>query len=463
MGYSAAMEILYSRQAHMSDAKRARFKQWLESGEACLHPLTLPQRELWETSPAPAGDVSNHICCVINVRGLITPEDCVASLQRVVNRQEVLRLSILPGKSGPVQLIRARAEPVMRFRDISPQTPTEKIEELALQTFSEPFDLVQGPLYRVQVLRRTPDDQLMVFAIHHAIADGWTLGVFVQDLCAAYVQQRRRAPDRLPPVPTSYSAWGAAERAFWQSAELEPRIAFWKSRLTGIRRLWSVPDEADVVFLPRRLVSQLPAEISGPVRELARRSGATLFSTLLAAFQVTLSRWTGAEDIVVGTPVANRTSHDVRETMGYFSGVVPLRGQVERDRPFSEHLRIVHQSTVDSFANAMPFAELVRAIGERPSPKHNPIFEVRFALQNHPVPDVEIRGLSLKLRMRSTGTPRFDLGCEITELGDTLEVVWLFRENLFSQPEIEELGRLFRTVVESICRVPERRTAVLTN
>jgi hypothetical protein len=447
----------------MSDAKRARFKQWLESGEACLYPLTLPQRELWETSPAPAGDVSNHICCVINVRGLITPEDCVASVQRVVNRQDVLRLSILPGKNGPVQLIRAHAGPAMRFRDISPQTPAEKIEELALQTFSEPFDLVQGPLYRVQVLRRTPDDQVMVFAIHHAIADGWTLGVFIQDLCAAYVQQRMRAPDKLPPVPTSYSVWGAAERAFWQSAELEPRIAFWKSRLTGTRRLWSVPDEADVVFLPRRLVSQLPAEISGSVRELARRSGATLFSTLLAAFQITLSRWTGAEDIVVGTPVANRTRQDVRETMGYFSGVVPLRGQVERGRPFSEHLRIVHQSTVDSFANAMPFAELVRAIGERPSPKHNPIFEVRFALQNHPVPDVEIRGLSLKLRMRSTGTPRFDLGCEITELGDALEVVWLFRENLFSQPEIEELGRLFRTVVESICRVPERRTAALTN
>jgi len=287
--------------------------------------------------------------------------------------------------------------------------------------------------------------------------------VFVQDLCAAYVQQRMGGSDKLPPVPTSYSAWGTAERAFWQSAELEPRIAFWKSRLTGTRRLWTVPDEADVVFLPRRLVSQLPAEISGPVRELARRSGATLFSTLLAAFQVTLSRWTGAEDIVVGTPVANRTRQDVRETMGYFSGVVPLREQVERNRPFAEHLRIVHQSTVDSFANAMPFAELVRAIGERPSPKHNPIFEVRFALQNHPVPDVEIRGLSLKLRMRSTGTPRFDLGCEITELGDALEVVWLFRENLFSQPEIEELGRLFRTVVETICRAPERQTAVLTS
>jgi len=447
----------------MADDKRARFKQWLANEEACLHPLTFPQRELWETSLAPPADVSNHICCVINVRGLISPEDCMASMQRVVNRQEVLRLSVLPGKNGPVQLIRTQREPVMRFRDIPSNSSAQAIEELSLGIFYEPFDLVQGPLYRAEILRRAPDDQVMVFTIHHAIADGWTLGVFVQDLCAAYVQHRTGASHGLAPVPTSYSAWGTAERAFWQPAELEPRIAFWKSRLTGIRRLWSVPEEADVVFLPRRLVSQLPAEISGAVRELARRSGATLFSTLLAAFQITLSRWTGAEDIVVGTPVANRTRQDVRETMGYFSGVVPLRGQVERGRPFSEHLRIVHQSTVDSFANAMPFTELVRAIGEGPTPKHNPIFEVRFALQNHPVPDVEIRGLSLKLRMRSTGTPRFDLGCEITELGDALEVVWLFRENLFSQPEIEELGRLFSTVVESICCVPERRTAVLTN
>jgi hypothetical protein len=447
----------------MADDKRTRFKQWLANGEACLHPLTFPQRELWETSLAPPADVSNHICCVINVRGLISPEECMASMQRVVNRQEVLRLSVLPGKNGPVQLIRTHREPVMRFRDIPSNSSAQAIEELARGIFYEPFDLVQGPLYRAEVLRRAPDDLVMVFTIHHAIADGWTLGVFVQDLCAAYVQHRTGASNGLAPVPTSYSAWGTAERAFWQPAELESRIAFWKSRLIGIRRLWSVPEEADVVFLPRRLVSRLPAEISGAVRELARRSGATLFSTLLAAFQVTLSRWTGAEDIVVGTPVANRTRQDVRETMGYFSGVVPLRGQVLRDRPFSEHLRIVHQSTVDSFAHAMPFAELVWPIGERPSPKHNPIFEVRFALQNHPVPDVEIRGLSLKLRMRSTGTPRFDLGCEITELGDALEVVWLFRENLFSQPEIEELGRLFSTVVESICCVPERRTAVLTN
>ena len=447
----------------MPNDNRERLKKWLESGEARLYPLTFSQRELWETSPAPPADVSNHICCLINVRGLMSPEDCVASIQRVVDRQEVLRLSILPGRSGPVQLIRSQSKAVVRFRDVPVNTTPKEIEELARKTFYEPFDLVQGPLYRVEFIRRAPDDLVIVCAIHHAIADGWSLGVFVQDLTGAYIGQRTGATNGSPPVSTSYSAWGAAERAAWQSAELEPRVAFWKSRLTGIRRLWSVPDDSNVVFVPQRLVSELPAETATAVRELARRNSATLFSTLLALFQITLSRWTGENDIVVGTPVANRTRPDVRETMGYFSGIVPLRAQVERDRPFAEHLRIVHQTTVDSFANAMPFAELVRALGEEVSPTRNPVFQVRFALQNHPVPDVEIRGLSLKLRMRSTGTPRVDLGCEITEQGDRLEVVWLFRENLFSRPEIEELGRLFQSVVENSCRLPERRAATLTN
>ncbi|MFL6514469.1 MAG: condensation domain-containing protein [Chthoniobacterales bacterium] len=447
----------------MSEAKRARFKQWIESGEAQLQPLTFSQRELWEASPAPAGDVSNHICCVIRVRGLITPEDYKASIQRVVDRQEVLRLSFLPGKNGPMQLMRKHAETTPHFRDVARQTTTEELEELAFETFHQPFDLVQGPLYRLEVIRRAPDDQLMVFAIHHGIADGWTLGVFVRDLSAAYLQQRMGKANSLPPVATSYSAWGAAERAFWQPAELETRTAFWKPRLTGIRRLWSPPENGNPGFVSQRLVTQLPAEMTTAVRDLARRNSATLFSTLLAGFQITLSRWTGEDDIVVGTPVANRTKQDVRETMGYFAGVVPLRGQVERDRPFSEHVRMVHQTTVDSFANAMPFAELIQAMGERPSPNYNPIFEVRFALQNHPVPDVEIRGLSLKLGMRSTGTPRFNLACEITEQGDALEVVWLFRENLFSQGEIEELGRLFRTVLENICQIPDRKTAALMN
>lgn len=436
----------------MVQDNRARLKEWLDSGEARLHPLTFPQRELWETSPVPAADASNNIRAFIQVRGSLSSQACEAAVQKVVDRQEVLRLSFLPGKDKPLQMIRRTGKPTLRFRDLSPsQGQPEEIEELVREISSKPFDLVQGPLYRTEVLRRAADDHVLVFAIHHAIADGWTLGVFVQDLFAAYLQGLMGVHAALPPVALSYSAWGAAERTFWQPAELEQRASFWKSQLAGMRRLWNAPTSGVL----QRWVSQVPAEVGRSVRELARRNGATLFSTLLAAFQITLSKWTGTDDILVGTPVANRNKQASRETMGYFSGLVPLRGQIDRKRSFSESLRTVHDATVESFANAMPFAELVQALGDPLSPGRNPVFEVRFALQNHPIPDVEVPGLSLQLRMCSTGTSRFELGCEINEEGDALEVAWLFRQTLFSPDDIQKLARMYLSVLADVCRSPE--------
>ena len=443
--------------------KRALLKQRLQNGDINLHPLTFPQRELWEASPVPAGDMANHICCFIEVRGAITPEACEGAIARVVQRQEALRVSFLPGKERPVQMIRKDAPANFRHRELTPaQRSPEAIEKLASAIFSVPFDLVQGPLYRVELLSRAADDHVLAFAIHHAVADGWTLGVFVQDLVVAYMLEKRGVRDALPPVPLSYSAWGAAERAFWTPAELAPRAAFWKKYLAGTERLWCElegPQTASGAH--HRMVSYFPAELADTARELARRNGATLFSTLLTAFQIALSQWTGATDIVVGTPVANRHKESSRETMGSFAGIVPLRARVEPDRPFATSLRATHQSTVDAFANAMPFAELVPSVGDAPAPGHNPTFEVRFALQNHPIPDVALPGLSAKLRMCSTGTARFLLACEITEEGDQLEVVWLFRPNLFPREEIENLGRRFEAVLAGAGRLPESRLAAL--
>jgi len=443
----------------MSVDKRARLKQWLESGEARLHPLTFPQRELWETSAVPVGDPVNHICCLIHVRGVLTPPECRAALQRVVDRQEVLRLSFLPGKERPLQMVRENAEANLRFQELSSaQNQPEAIEEIARQIFQEAFDLVQGPLYRAVILKRGADEHVIVFAIHHAIADGWTLGVFVEDLFGAYIREVMGASDPLPPVPLTYTAWGAAERAIWLPADLNARVEFWKSNLADAPQLWTSATTPPKLC---RWVSSIPPEVAAATRTLARSSGATLFSTVLTAFQIALSQWTGADDIVVGTPVANRNKQGVRETMGYFAGVVPIRCRVDQARPFSETLRAVHQTTIESFANAIPFAELVPALGLRVPQGCHPVFQVRFALQNHPVPDVSFPTLSAKLRMRSTGTARFDLGCEITEQDEALEVVWLFRAGMFSQADLEDLDRLFQRVLTGACRAPQTRTAAL--
>jgi len=449
----------------MSEDKRARLRQWLESGEARLQPLTFPQRELWEASAVPPADQGNYICCLLHVQGPITNPLCRLALQRVVDHQEALRVSFLPGKEAPLQMIRKTCEANLTFQELSAAEATPKrVEELAQESFLQAFDLVQGPLYRVHHLQLAADKHVLVFVVHHAIADGWTLGVFVQDLCAAYLQSARNIPGALPSVPMSYAGWGAAERAAWTPEELSQRGSFWKSNLEGSTPLFAGREKlAAGPTRLRRTVCRIPADLTAATKEMAKRSGATLFSTLLAAFRLTILKWSGKDDLVVGSPVANRGKQAVRETMGYFSGNAPLRGRVDPTRPFSATVRAVHEETVDAFANAMPFAELAKAAGDRPAPDHHPIYDVRFALQNHPMPDVALPGIAVNLKMRSTGTARFDLGCEITEEGNTLEVVWLFRPHLVSQEDIRHLDDMLRKVLEAGCRSPEIGIALLLN
>jgi hypothetical protein len=459
----------------MEQDNRARLKQWLESGEARLQPLAFPQRELWETSPVAVADPANHICGFVELKGRITFKDAEIALQRVADRQEAMRISFLPGKERVLQMIRASGKASLGFRELSSaEARPEALEELMMETYRLPFDLIQGPLYRADMLRRTANDHILVFSIHHAIADGWSLGVFVQDLCAAYVMGLtglRKAvavglmglSNTLPPVPQTYSEWATAERAFWQPAELSRRAALWKSRLEGASRLWSDSRTRSPAAAPlQRWVSAVPADLTSAVRELTLRASTTLFNALLAAFQLTLSKWTGKDDILVGTPVANRNKESTRQTMGYFAGMVPLRGQIDLAETFSDRLRAVHETAVNSFASAMPFAELAGALGEARTPGEHSVFDVRFALQNHPVPDVVLPRISTKLRMRSTGTPRFDLGCEVTEIGAGLELVWLFRQGMFSMPCMAELNSMFLTVLTNACRSPESRSRALT-
>lgn len=266
--------------------------------------------------------------------------------------------------------------------------------------------------------------------------------------------------EALPPVPQTYTAWGATERAFWQPAVVEQRVEFWRAKLAGSLRMWNLPIAPGP---PKRWLSAIPANLTNEMRELARQTTVTFFSVLFGAFQLAFSEWSGFDDLVVGTPVANRTRQTARETMGYYAGIVPLRGQIDRSRIAADHLRAGHQQTIDSFANAIPFVELARALGEQSEAGYNPLFEVRFAFQNHPMPEVSLPNLSARLSMRSTGTARFQLGCEITEAGDGLEVAWLFRENLFFRHDIESLDGIFQRVLAGICRSPENRISEVLN
>lgn len=445
----------------MSQDKRAKFKQWLESGEARLLPLTLPQRELWENSPVALSDPANHICGFIDITGPLTFDQSLAALSRVIARHEALRTSFLPGKERPLQMVRTTGTPNLLFRDLSREARgQEELEAIMRLTFLAPLDLMQGPLHLVEMIRLSERHHLLVFSIHHAIADGWSLGVFVQDLCTAYLLGLRGLPASphggLNAVPQTYAEWSAADRASWQPAELDRRLPFWQTHLAGSRPLFPVPHDSQQESGPlNRWVSCISPSLTGEVREFSKRSGTTLFSTLLSLFQFTLAKWTGQQDILTGSPVANRTRESCWQTMGYYAGVVPIRSQVEPSQTFSERARAVHGLAVDCFAQAIPFAELAAALAPESSKADHTIFDVRFALQNHPVPDVNLPGITSQLKMRSTGTARFELGCEITEDGAELEVVWLYRPRVLTDGGPEGLHQRFLDVISHACRHPD--------
>lgn len=452
----------------MIEDKRQRFKQWLESGEARLLPLTLPQRELWETSPVPVADAANHICGFIEIKGAITFGQCRDALDRVVARHEALRTTFLPGKERPLQMVRTSGAGNLLFRDLTGQEGSQEgLEKVMQETFLAPLDLVQGPLHLVEMIRLTDRHHLLVFSIHHAIADGWSLGVFVQDLCTAWLLSLRGRPSSphggMVAVAQTYAEWGAADRSFWQAADVAARKGFWKTHLAGSRTVFPAMPNQPVEPGPLdRWISAIRPGLTQQVREFAKATGTTLFSTLLSAFQFTLSRWSGVRDILTGSPVANRTREACWQTMGYFAGVVPIRGVVDPEQTFAARARNVHGTAIDCFANALPFAELAAAVGPGAPDSRHTIFDVRFALQNHPVPDVHLPGISTQLRMRSTGTARFDLGCEITEEGAGLEVVWLYRPRLLTAAGLSELHTLFLDVLSYACRFPDSPGSTFT-
>ena len=166
---------LASRADAVPGDKRALLRQRLESGEARLHPITFPQRELWETSPVAVADPANHICGFVEIKGRITFEEAEMAVQRVADRQEALRTSFLPGKGRVLQMVRTSGKASLGYRELaSAEARPEALEELMKATYRSPFDLVRGPLYRVDMLRRAAKDHILVFSIHHAIADGWS-------------------------------------------------------------------------------------------------------------------------------------------------------------------------------------------------------------------------------------------------------------------------------------------------
>ncbi len=473
---------LVARISELSPEKRAVLDRLLraQSGDVALavirprrasdpRPLSFAQQRLWFLSQVRAGDTLYNCVSSWWLEGALDVSALVRALNEIVRRHEALRTTFPLAEGLPVQHVAPWRPFEVPLIDLSGLEEGEREAELRRVNSSEvgqPFDLAAGPLVRLKLLRVEPTRHILLFEVHHIVFDGWSVGVFLRELAALYEAFVGGNPSPLPDLPVQYSDFAAWQREWMQAGVLESQLAYWRERLAGPLPVLELPIDRPRPAVPRHEAGAhaalLPAGVAEALRELGRREGATLFMTLLAGFQALLSRYTGQEDVVVGSPIAGRTRREVEGLVGFFVNSLVLRGRLDGDPTFRELLARARETTLGAYANPdLPFERLVEELHPERDLTRNPLFQVMFALQSAPLDVVPLPGLTLRLLDGGSVQTRLDWELHVSERADGVNVASLFRKDLFDTGTIERMVGSYRTLLEDAVAHPDRRVSEL--
>jgi amino acid adenylation domain-containing protein len=430
-------------------------------------PLSFAQQRLWFFDQLVPGTPSYNLPSVYRLTGKLDVEALEESLSEIQRRHEALRTTF-PATAGRPHQVIASARPVpLEVHEMKhlpgPEREAEAIR-LATQMGYRPFDLAGGPLFRTGLFRLGLEDHVLLVATHHIVSDGWSLGVFTDELTALYRAFATGKPSPLPDLPVQYADYAIWQRGWLQGKALERAMAYWLRRLAGAASL-DLPTDRPRPAAPgyqgatRRLA--LPAGLCHQLRALGQAERTTLFMTLLAAFQVLLARSSGQEDVVVGVPVANRNRREVESLIGFFVNNLPIRLDLSGDPPFRKLLGRLRESVLSDFAHQdLPFEKLVEELRLPRETGRIPLCAALFVFQNGPLPTPNLEGLKVSA-LQWDDSPRSDLDCYLWEDGEAVQGYLVFDRDLFEIPTIDRLARQFRVLVESIAKNPDTSVSEL--
>jgi hypothetical protein len=333
---------------------------------------------------------------------------------------------------------------------------------LAAEEIKRPFDLSRSPLLRANLLRISTDDHVLVLTIHHITADGWSMAVLCHELAVLYEAFSDEEPSPLPTLPIQYADYAIWQRKWLQGEVLERLVSYWKTQLDGVPEVLELPTDR-----PRPRVQtfrgahhrlMFPVDLTNRLKQLSRNTGATLFMTCLAAFQLLLSRYSGQKDLIVGTDVANRSRVELEHLIGFFTNLLPLRARFSGDLKFTQLLRQVRETTLDAYAHQdLPFEKLVEELRPRRDLSRNPLVQVLLVMQNQPALKMEMPELDVSRFELPLESSRFDLVLFLSESNNGLEGLWLYNLALFEPDTIGRLSDHYQKLLESIVFEPEAR------
>jgi amino acid adenylation domain-containing protein len=436
-----------------------------EDGKAA--PLSFAQERFWFLDRLQPGNPTYHIPCIIPLQGPIVVSALRDSLGDVVARHDALRTTFNVEDGGPVQRVTPATGvllPIVTCAGDDEAARRSAAYRQAEIEVAKPFDLAAGPLLRAILLRINNTEHLLVVTVHHIVCDAWSLDLFRRDLANFYEERLSgRSPD-LPAPVLQYGDYARWQRRWLQGDVQAKLIAYWRDKLDGAPAILELPFDR-----PRPPVLSfhggvhpfaIPRETSAALRDLGRSEHATAFMVMLAVFKALLHRYTGRNDLVVGTPAANRDRSELEGLIGLFLNTLVLRTRLSRDVTFRELLARVRTTTLEAFEHQdLPFEKLVEELQPDRNLNVNPLFQVLFVLQT------ALHGAAATadstMDTVSTGTAKFDLSLYMTDTAGEIAGTWEYARDLFDENTIARLTQHFLTLARAIAANPDARLADL--
>jgi natural product biosynthesis luciferase-like monooxygenase protein len=433
------------------------------------------QEQLWFLHQLAPESTAYNIPAAVQMTGQLNIAALRQTVNEIVRRHEVLRTTFVAIDGRPMQVIAPTLALPIPVLDLG-QTPQpaweQEIHRLAIAEARKPFDLAHGPLLRATLLQLDHTEHVLLLTMHHIVSDGWSIGIFIRELSTLYeafsAQQRDdHGGSPLPALPIQYADFAHWQQRWLQEGEgdhasssLQTQLAYWKQQLAGeLAPLKLQPDRprpAVQTFRGARYPLALSATLTEALKTLSQREEATLFVTLLAAFKVLLHRYTGQTDIIIGSPIASRTEREVQGLIGLFVNMLVVRSDLAGNPPFRALLARVREDCLDAYAHQdVPFEKLVEVLQPERDVSRNPLFQVMFALQNTPLPKLELPGLALRLLEIDSGTAQLDLTLNLEERSTGLCGWFEYNTDLFDRATLGRMAAHFQILLAGIVAAPD--------
>ncbi|HSF42718.1 MAG TPA: amino acid adenylation domain-containing protein [Thermoanaerobaculia bacterium] len=434
-------------------------------------PLSFSQQRLWFLQQLEPENPSYNVPGMLQMSGPLNVAALAGALTGVVGRHESLRTVFPAGMGEPMQEVRPAGCLALPIIDLSRLEAAEAMSvalEIAQRESLRTFDLAQGPLLRLLLLRLAEREHALIFNMHHIISDGWSTGVLVRELSALYEALCRREPSNLPELPVQYADFAVWQRECLRGPALETLLSYWRRQLAAAPEVLDLAVDRPHPKIPRYSGAtcgrHLSATLGEALRRLSRGVAATLYMTILACFKVLLQRYGAGDDIVIGTNVANRTRLELEGLIGFFVNTLVLRSDLGGDPTVREALARVRETVLGAFAHQeLPFDRLVEELQPRRDLSVTPLYQVVFDMNRvDPEASLDLRDLRVTPLPLRNCTAKFDLTLTLDDLGDGLRAVVEYSTEVLDAPSVERRLDHLEALLESFAGDPDFRLSSLS-